>query len=240
MTITEILNLIQRQTGTQNSTTSSYPTADKTTDVNNTLNKFMLLAMQSEGTWQVDDTNQTDYPVITTNLVASQQDYSFTTDGSTPANQILDIYRVECADSTGIFRQLKPLDQSELSGIALSEFMKTAGEPVYYDKTANGIFLYPKSNHSTASGLKIYVNRSPVYFTSGDVSTGTKKAGIPWVFHEYLALRPSYYYCLQSGMPQATALGNEMLRMEESIGDYYARRTKDEPQRIRTIHRSSR
>lgn len=239
MTITEVLAQIQELTNTQNTTTSSYTTVSKTRDINNALNKFMLIAIASEGKWQVDDTSQTDYPIITGSLVANQQDYSFTTDAN--GNQILDIYRVEIKDSTGTKNmQLLPIDQSELTGIALTEFMKTAGTPVYYDKTANGLFLYPAPNYTSANGLKIYANRTPVYFTAGDVATGTKKAGIPWSFHEYLAIRPSYYYCLQKGLPQAKNLYSEMLNFEDMIGDYYSKRAKDEPQRIQMVHRSAR
>lgn len=233
MTYTEILGLIQRNTNTQNTTTSSYPIADKTTDVNNALNKFMMLAIQSEGTWQVDDTNQTDYPIITTNLVSGQQDYTFSTDQD--GNQILDIYRVEIKSSTGTTSsQLRPIDQSELTGVALTEFMKTSGTPTYYDKTANGVFLYPAPNYNSSAGLKIYCNRTSTYFTITDT---TKKAGIPWTFHEYLAIRPSYFYCLQKGLPQAKNLYQEMMNFEDLIGDYYSKRAKDEPQRIQMADR---
>lgn len=249
MTITEILAQIQELTNTQNSTTSSYTTVSKTRDINSALNKYMLLAVQSEGKWQVDDTNQTNYPIITGDLVSSQQDYSFTTDGSSPANQILDIYRVEILDSTGtIWNKLVPIDQSELTGVALGEFMKTAGTPQYYDKTANGLFLYPKPSYASTNGLKIYINRSPVYFTSSDVSTGTKVAGIPWAFQEYLAIRPSYFYSLSKGLPQTAGLANEMLKFEGDedkgitgmIPAYYSKRSKDTPQRLQVIHRNPR
>jgi hypothetical protein len=239
MTITEILAQIQELTNTQNTTTSSYTTVSKTRDINSALNKVQLIRIQNEGKWQVDDTNQTDYPIITGSMVANQQDYSFTTDAD--GNQILDIYRVEIKDSTGTVNlQLQPIDQSELTGVALTEFMKTSGTPQYYDKTSNGVFLYPAPSYNSTNGIKFYVNRSPYYFTAGDVATGTKKAGIPWSYHEYLAIRPSYFYCLQKGLPQTTALGNEMLRFEEMIAEDTAKRAKDEPQRIKTVYRSSR
>ena len=108
MTFTEILGLIQRNTNTQNTTTSSYPIADKTTDVNNALNRYMLLAISAEGKWQVDDTNQTDYPVVFGDVVSGQQDYSFTTDEQ--GNQILDIYKVRIKDSAGNWHTLKQRD----------------------------------------------------------------------------------------------------------------------------------
>jgi hypothetical protein len=56
----------------------------------------------------------------------------------------------------------------------------------------------------------------------------TKKAGIPDIFHEYLAIRPSYFYCLQKGLPQAKALGQEVAEMEKQIEDYYGSRQRDE------------
>ncbi len=199
------------------------------------MNKFMLLAISSEGKWQVDDSNQTDYPIVMGNLVANQQDYSFDLDAD--GNQIMEIYRIEVKDSNGIYRQLTPIDQSELRGIALTEFMKTAGLPMFYDKTANGVFLYPTPNYASTQGLKLYVNRTSTYFT---VSDTTKKPGIPWIFHEYLAVRPSYYYSLQKGLPQVTNLGNEMVRFEQMITDYYSKRTRDEPKFITPIRRSSR
>lgn len=235
MTYLEILSSIQRHTNTQNTTTSSYPIDAKTLDINNAFNRYFLLAASAEGTWEVDDTNQTDYPIIYSNLVANQQDYSFLVDEN--GNQIMDIYRVEIKDTSGNGKELYPIDRAELQGIALTEFMSTSGTPMYYDKTANGLFLYPAPSYNSTNGITIYINRTPTYFTTSDT---TKKAGIPWVFHEYLALRPSYYYCLDKGLPQADRLLRDLLEMEDKIQDYYSHRTKDEKQQLRTVHRSSR
>lgn len=235
MTYTEILGLIQRNTNTQNTTTSSYPIADKTTDVNNALNKFMLLSIGASGKWQVDDSNQTDYPIVIGNLVSGQQDYTFDVDYA--GNQIMDIYRIEILDNTGTARLLTPVDQSEIKNTALTEFMNGGGIPQYYDKTANGIFLYPAPNYNSTGGLKIYTSRTSTYFT---VSDTTKKAGIPWAFHEYLAVRPSYYYCLQKGLPQTANLYKEMIDFEDKIENFYSLRSRDEKQQVRTIYRSPR
>lgn len=220
MTFTEILGLIQRNTNTQNTTTSSYPIADKTTDVNNALNRYMLLAISAEGKWQVDDTNQTDYPVVFGDVVSGQQDYSFTTDEQ--GNQILDIYKVRIKDSAGNWHTLKQRDITDRDDNYLND--TGTGTPSSYDLTANGIFLRSIPNYNSTDGLEIYVSRTPTYFT---VSDTTKKPGIPWLFHEYLAVRPAYYYCLQKGLPQAVALGNEVARMEEAIMKGIANRNKD-------------
>lgn len=230
-----IIELIEDMTGTQSATTSSYTLKTKTRDVNNAYANYFLIGFQAEGRWQLDDTNHTKYPIITTNLVANQLDYSFTVDEQ--SNQILDIYRVEILDPNGLAVELSPIDQFDIKGQALTEFMKDEATPIYYDKTANGIILYPASNYNATAGLKIYYNRTPSYFVSTDT---TKQPGIPDMFHEYLALRPSYQYCLRKGLSQVNNLKQDMLLMEESIRSYYAQRSKDEVKRMSPAYRSSR
>lgn len=225
-----IIELLEDLTTTQSATTSSYPIATKTRDINNALAKYTQLAISSQGRWQFDDTNHTDYPIIKTNLVSGQQDYSFTVDEN--GNQILDIERVEILDSASIGHELRPLDIKDLDGTAMTEFMKNGGIPVYYDKTANGIVLYPAPNYNGTNALKIYTSRTPSYFASTDT---TKKAGIPDVFHEYLALRPAYYYCLQKGMTIANNYLTEMQDMESRIKEYHRDRSKDETMKMRPI-----
>lgn len=235
MQFTELVTLIEENTGTQSTTTSSYPLASKTRDINNAYANYFLIGAQTEGRWQVDDTNHPKYPIITTALTANQQDYTFTTDEQ--GNQILDIYRVEIIDPNGLAVELTPIDQFDIKGQALTEFMKDASIPMYYDKTANGIILYPQPNYTNAAGLKIYYNRTPEYFT---VSDTTKLPGIPDMFHEYLALRPSYQYCLRKGLPQTPNLKQDMIIMEDGIKDYYKSRSKDEVKRMTSAPRSSR
>jgi hypothetical protein len=240
---TGIIELIEDLTTTKSATTSSYPLATKTRDVNNAFANFNMLAQRSAGSWESDDTNQTDYPIITTNLVSGQQDYSFVLDQQ--GNQILDIYRVEIANASGIFSQVVPLDEVDMNGVSLTEFMKTSGTTIFYRKTANGIFLYAPTSYNYTNGLKIYYARTPTYFLSTDT---TKKPGIPDMFHEYLALRPAYFYALSKGLPQAAALGNQVIEYEGNdrlgvtgkIGDYYANRSRDLKTAIRTIYRPSR
>jgi len=235
---TGILELIEDLTGTQSATTSSYTRTTKIRDVNNAYANYFLIGAMTEGRWQLDDTNHTKYPIITTALTANQQDYSFTVDEQN--NQILDIYRVEIVDPNGLAIELSPIDQFDIKGQALTEFMKDEATPIYYDKTANGIILYPAPNYTNSAGLKIYYNRTPSYFTvSSTVASDTTKPGIPDVFHEYLALRPSYQYCLRKGLPQTANLKQDMLLMEESIKSYYMSRSKDEVKRMSPLRRSS-
>lgn len=242
MTYTEILDLIQRNTNTQNSTTSSYPIAAKTVDVNNTLNYYMMLANQYAGNWRpVDDTNQVDYPVVFADLVSGQQDYVFTVDEQ--GNQILDVYKVRLLQPDGVtWKTLTPVDMSDTLTDSTTLNLTSSGTPDKFYITANGIFLVVPPNYSWRigtegkSGLEIYTNRTPTYFTTGDT---TKKAGIPWVHHEYLALRPSYLYCLQKGLPQASDYRVQLYGqdgqggMEGMIKKYYANRNRYEKREMK-------
>ena len=63
-----------------------------TAQVNLAWDTYVDIADEHSGTWNFDDSNFTDFPIIKTNIVASQRDYTFITDGS--SNLILDIYKV--------------------------------------------------------------------------------------------------------------------------------------------------
>lgn len=233
---TQIISNIDRNCKTTNNPTA-YPLAEKVADMNLALDKAWAIILQSSGTWQLDDSNQTDYPIITTNLVSGQRDYSFTVDGS--GNLILDIYKVLIANTSGVYHEIYPVDvQSEWPMQGFTSGQNITGQPSRYDKTGNGIFLDAIPNYNSTGGLKIYINREASYFT---VSDTTKKPGFAGIFHEYLALRPSYQYAYRNSLNNAQALQNEMLLMEDAMQEYYSKRSKDERTQIRMVHyRSSR
>lgn len=194
-----------------------------TGDLNIALDRALALIFEVGGTWQFDDSNHTDYPIITTSIVSGQRDYSFTVDGS--SNLVLDIYRVQIADSTGLFRDLVPSDQqSVFSPTGFTDGLNTTGTPNTYDKTGNGIFLDPIPNYSRASSLRVFINREGSYFTTSDT---TKKAGFAGLFHPYLALHASYNYCMRNQTSVKNDLKNEVFEMEDALKNHYKMREKD-------------
>lgn len=194
-----------------------------TGDINLALDKALTIIFRAGGTWQFDDANHTDYPIITTDLVASQRDYSFTEDGN--SNLILDIYKVFVANADGVYNEVHPVDvQSESNTQPFTDGQNAEGTPYRYDKTGNGIFLDPIPDYAETAGLKIYINREGSYFTTADT---TKKPGIAGLFHEYLVLRPAYQYAYRNGLSNAGVLQDEMLRMEDAMRKYYGRRERD-------------
>lgn len=232
-----IIQLMESMTNTQSGTVtgSSYSLNDKTRDVNLAFARYMILAISSEGRWQVDDTNQTDYPIIYADIINGQQDYSFLTDAN--GNQILDIYKIRISDSNGNWTTLTQRDLQEESTIYPVPVTDstTTGIPTQYDVTANGIFLTSIPNYAVSKGLEIYINRTPTYFLTTDT---IKKPGIPDVFHKYLALYPSWEYCVQNSLSQAASyqvllFGNDGNGgMEAMIKKYYAERNRNERRRM--------
>lgn len=229
---TGIIQLIERTTNTQSATTASYPLGQKTQDVNDALGNYALIATKASGRMQWDDTNQTDYPVIKTDIVQGQVDYTFTLDGSTPQNQILDVRQVRIKDPTGLWKILPQIDRQTDD---ISKYQNITGIPEAYDLDSNGVRLYPISNYNSTSGIEFYVSRTPSYFASTDT---TKEAGIPKIFQSYLYLRPSYLYCLIKNLPQLKGLQTEVLNLEKSIADYYSRRYRVEKPGMRVTNSS--
>lgn len=205
--------------------------AQFTSDVNLALDSAFTIIFKAGGTWNFDDSNHTDYPIVTTNLVASQQDYSFTSDSN--SNLILEIQKVMAKTSTGDYQTLTPADQQELGTDQDSYSLSTEGNPTHYDKTANGIFLRPIPSTNVTNGLKVYINREASYFT---VSDTTKKPGIAGIFHKYLVIHAADNYSLINNLKNRQSLQEEKLLMERDISDWYGRRTRDEkPQMVANV-----
>lgn len=231
---TQILDVIDDNC---KSNTGSYSVADKTRDINLALDRALALIFQVGGTWQFDDSNHVDYPIITTSLISGQRDYAFITDEQ--GNLILDIYKVMVKGSNGIFYEIYPVDVQTPQNDTASFFtgQDVGGQPIRYDKTANGIFLDAIPNYNSDQGLKIYINREGSYFATTDT---TKKPGFAGLFHEYLALRPSYQYAYRNSLPNAAVLKTEMLEMETEMQNYYRSRERDVQKVLRARPHNSR
>lgn len=199
-----------------------------TSEVNLAANDIWSIIFMKSGKWQWDDNNHPpDHPTITTNLVASQRDYSFITDET--GNRILDIHRVFVMlnNADNQFTEVHPVDaQSERGGTnGYWDGLDVAGAPYNYDKTGNTIFLDPVPNYAKTNGLKVYVNREGVYFTVDDT---TQSPGFAGLFHEYLVYAPCYKYAIDNNLANVNGFLNEKTRLENAVGDYYGKRARDE------------
>lgn len=221
MTYSDIVSKVYFLTSTN---ANSFPIANVTVEANNALDRVTSLIMQSDGRWQWDDENQTDLPIATTGIVASQQDYTL-------AVSHLQITRVELKDASGNWRKLKPIDESDVYDQSLTTFPSTSsgvavtGAPFWYDKIGNSFFLYPSPNYTQAASLKIWFKRGPSYFTTSDT---TKTPGFNSIYHELVPLWVAYNYSIANGKENGPLIYNQIQIKEDALKDDYSLRDKDD------------
>jgi len=195
--------------------------------------KYFRLAVHASGKWQLDDSNQTDYAILTTSIVSGQRDYAINNDSS--GNLIQDVYRVFVLQSaTGdTYTEIFPKDaQSESGTEGYTDGQNRSGVPYTYDKTANAIFLDPVPDYNVALGLKIYANRAGTEYTYTDT---TKTPGYPY-HQEYFFLKPALDDARinnKSTLPRLEKAvfdleGDESRGIIGLIAKAYSRRSKDE------------
>lgn len=188
---------------------------------NRALDRVTQLIFDADGTWSWDDTNNTDYPIAKTDVVADQADYRLNVSH-------LIIHQVEFDG-----KKLTPVNPKDFSK-PLAEVFGT-GTPTHYNKLADGIFLYPTPDTSVADGLTVYFQREASYFVIADT---TKKPGFATNFHRLISLWACYDYAFARQMPIAKVLRDEIQVMEQELKDFYSRRPKDE--RVRLVARGGR
>ena len=176
-------------TGT-NST--SFPIADLVRIANKVYNNLGLLAWKSDNQWDFDDSNKTDLPIATDDLVDDQEDYALPT-------TTFDIKGVDIKNSSGDWVKLKHKTQAEVSG-AMDEFYDTKGIPMYYFLEGSSIRIKPAADTSmiTASeGLKIHMARDITEFT---ISSTTTTPGFPTALHQLFSHEIALEYAGINGL----------------------------------------
>lgn len=226
-----IIQLIEDNLGFNDGDISGNTTklAKFTGGVNLAVDEIMGFLFPKNGKWQLDDANHSKYPIITTDLISGQRDYTFTEDED--GNVILGIHKIMVADSGGLLRTIPTVDQqsTDTEMDSFNDGQDTGGTPVRYDKTANGIFLDPIPDYASTGGLKVFIDREASYFTTSDT---TKSLGFAHLFHEYLALKPSYNYARAHGLKQKKDLKLDMLEMRLAIIEYFGTKDGDASERL--------
>jgi len=204
--------------------------AEFTANVNNALDDYLLIWAKSAGTWQGDDINYTNYPILTASIDANKRDYPCTVDDD--SNRITDVSKVLILPSSTAteYIEINPIDElkTEISQVLVNT---NTGTPYQYGKLANAIFLDPIPDYSVSAGIKMIVNREGSYFVSTDT---TKKAGVP-AYHEYFYLKPALIKAKQKSLTNLIQLekdvidleGSERLRVTGKIQEFFSMREKD-------------
>jgi hypothetical protein len=207
--------------------TNSYTLKQVTRSVNGWLRLVQSWILGADGRFQYDDSNYTDLPIATTDLVSGQDNYSFD-------STWLEIIKVEAAqDSTvSTWNVLKPFDVNDVNNY--SEFQDVAGVPAFYDVVGSSVILKPASNFNATAGLKFYFKRKASEFVSTDT---TKEPGFASPYHRILSLGAAYDYCMANSVRNPVGLRNEIEVLKQELLKHYSRRDKVEIPRIGRISR---
>ena len=221
-----------------NSNDNNFPLTQKTVYANLALRVIWGDIFNAYGGWIFDDSNLTDLPVATTDMVASQRFYGL------PTDTMSHLISVEFLNNGGTWIPLSPITIEKINqnGYADSEFLKTPAVPMFYRPLATGIQLYPPSNFSQSAGLRIHFSRDISTFIPSDT---TKKPGFDPLFHEGVSLYMALRYAQAKGLAAAggvmrggwkTGLLADWFDFEERLKRHYSEKFKQMfPPRLKVV-----
>ena len=209
------------------STSTSYALADKVRRINIGLEELVAEIINADGIFEYDDTNQSDLPVGTGNLIASQSSYAF-------ASEYLQIRQVKVKDANGNWLVLKQIDYRDFVDIAIEESFADTGMPTHFDILGDNIKLYPApvaANVTLTAGLKVHFTRTASLFTTSDT---TKEPGLPSPYHVLLAYMAAIPYCAVYKKDRVAWLEKKVVEGKASLIKFFSKRNKDE-RRVMTM-----
>ena len=248
---TTLQGIVQKIDELCDSTDTSYTRLHKTRNVNEAYKQVVGWIINADGTWQFDDSNMSDEPKGTFNLVEGQQSYTFAAD-------YLQIEMMEILDVDGNWKKIKPLDHSDLYEQSPDEYFgvdasgnPNKGFPLYFDLFTDDSFrLYPAPTADSATltaGGRVWFKRIPTAFSvvgtpaSPSTADDNTEPGFASPFHEILAYMASIPYCMKYHKDRVNdyraVIGDfpRPVGMKEAIIKHYAYREKSK-RKIMTPH----
>lgn len=173
-----------------------------TSYLNQAYKKVAIAILRVDRDWKWDDSNYTDFPIATINLVNNQRDYTLpasTSGGDT--STLWQVNLVEIMDNNGTYRTLRPMEYGE-------EETDESCMPTSYSFNGGSIRFkeLPSSSDVTlTSGLRITFKRSIIEFTTASTSV---QPGFLDVYHDLLAYDASSAYLMPLNTELAITYSN--------------------------------
>lgn len=188
--------------------------------------KIWCWIFDSFGGWQYDDSNNTNLPIATTTLEANKRTYLLPSDALT-------LRSVEYKNSGGDWAKLYPLPIDRINQMTSeNEFQDEPGEPRWYAPLSDAFKIYPASDTTRASAIRIQFDRGSVSFASTDIE---KDPGFASEFHEAVAVGAAYFIGINKRLPNWELIRSEWIDAEKKIREYYTRRWQEKfPPRMET------
>lgn len=184
-----------------------------TSYINQADKKVAMALLRVDKSWRWDDSNYTDFPIATIDLVASQRDYTLpaATSGGN-ASTLWRLNRVRIKNSSDNWTELTLMDVDEKES-------DDTGFPAKYRLIGNSIrFECLPTGITTTGGMEVTFQRSEVEFT---VASTTQQPGFMNSYHDLLAYDASSSYLLPINRQLAIDYLNIFKEgLEELQGDY--------------------
>jgi hypothetical protein len=178
--------------------------------------------LQAMDDMDYDNSNHSDFPIATNNLVANQSDYSIPT-------TTVRIKKAEITFDGTEWHKMFPQDEAESSlpsdATTIANNYSTS-EP-FYDIEAGSIIIKPTPSQNVTGGLKLWFSRFATAFTSSDMSTGTKTPGFDINFHWLVPYKMALEYCLQNDMNRVASLSARIAQGMEDLKKWYGKKNAD-------------
>lgn len=243
-TLADIKTKIYALTGKDS---TSYPAANMLVDLNLWHQKIVGMILDAQDESDFDDERYGDYPQITSPLTTNR-DFPL---GQTITNldgltySVLKIKDVSVSyDGTNFYRAL-PFDITEIGSANIPQGYSTAEGQLdalfpktspRYDFKNNSLWLYPRATAAeVAAGATIMMEfyRSPVEFTSSELTAGTVSPGIAPTFHAMYAYGPAFEVAQAQQLPQKNEIYRELQVYEDRLRKQYSSKNADRKYAIR-------
>jgi hypothetical protein len=204
--------------------TNNFPNPDRLIAINTARDDIHLQILESQDEWDFDDKNNTDFAILTTDLLADQSDYAL------PSN-IIKIKRVEITYDGTNWHKAQPIDVNEDSDPTNTSSIAdnySVSEP-FYDIQNNSIILYPIPSSAVTNGLKIWDDRSLTEFSLSDLTTGTSELGFDRQIDDLVPLKASYDYLLAktNDKGKIDRIDKKIKELEDKLRKLYGSKQRD-------------
>lgn len=193
------------------------------------------LILENEGDYVWDESNYTNFPIVTKNLVDNQTDYKLPASASGgDASSFLRLTGVKVLDAAGYLQRLFPIGADTLEP-PLENVFFTKGFPKWYRQLGSSLLLYPAADLTmvtATNGLRIEFQRDKVDFLTTDT---TKQPGFPSTCHYLLALETAETWAAIKGLRQLPFITAKKQEFMKHLGWDMANRNKDQRQRITSL-----
>lgn len=231
MTLGEITT---KARGLVNATSGTYSDANLLIDINIWYQKVVTMILESQDEANFDDGRNTDYPILTTALVANQRDYSIPV-----TEKMLKLDRLDVTYDGVNWYKATPIDEGEMNfgqGPSSATTQEATIDGYFdkrfpkYDIKYNSFFIYPRASTTDVSNgatMQAQWSRQVTPFTSGELTTGTVIPGFDDPFHPILSYGPAFEFAESRNLPQAKNISGMLQDYEARMRIHYSNKQKD-------------